>query len=153
MIDSFKALHPYAESQGDFRRFLHDLAARLSVVPVTSFWVGEYGRDDATEAPEFAVADAIVSLHSEQAGERERRVLQVLKLRGSAFMSGQHAYRLSGEGFDVFPRLADAIDLSSYKIFANESPPASPSSTRCSPTATGLVHRRSWRALPVPARR
>jgi len=116
VIDSFKALHPYAENQGDFRRFLHDLAARLSVVPVTSFWVGEYGRDDATEAPEFAVADAIVSLHSERAAERERRVLQVLKLRGSAFMSGQHAYRLSGEGFDVFPRLADAIDLSSYKI-------------------------------------
>ena len=116
VIDSFKALHPYAENQGDFRRFLHDLAARLSVVPVTSFWVGEYGRDDATEAPEFAVADAIVSLHSERAAERERRVLQVLKLRGSAFMSGQHAYRLSGEGFDVFPRLADSIDVSSYKI-------------------------------------
>ena len=48
VIDSFKALHPYAENQGDFRRFLHDLAARLSVLPVTSFWVGEYGRDDAT---------------------------------------------------------------------------------------------------------
>jgi len=116
VIDSFKALHAYAENQGDFRRFLHDLAARLSVMPVTSFWVGEYGRDDATQAAEFAVADAIVSLHTERTAERERRVLQVLKLRGSAFMSGQHAYRLSGGGFEVFPRLADAIDLSSYEI-------------------------------------
>jgi circadian clock protein KaiC len=114
VIDSFKALHPYAESQGDFRRFLHGLAARLSVLPVTSFWVGEYGRDDATSAPEFAVADAIVSLHTERAADRERRVLQVLKLRGSGFMSGQHAYRLSGEGFEVFPRLADPADVSSY---------------------------------------
>jgi circadian clock protein KaiC len=115
VIDSFKALHPYAESQGAFRRFLHDLAARLSVIPVTSFWVGEYGRDDATQAAEFAVADAIVSLHTEWTADRERRVLQVLKLRGSGFMSGQHAYRLSGAGFEVFPRLADAVDVSSYE--------------------------------------
>ena len=115
VVDSFKALHPYAENQGDFRRFLHSLAARLSVLPVTSFWVGEYGRDDATQAPEFAVADAIVSLHTERTADRERRVLQVLKLRGSGFMSGQHAYRLSGEGFEVFPRLADPVDVSSYE--------------------------------------
>ena len=115
VIDSFKALHPYAESQGAFRRFLHGLAARLSVIPVTSFWVGEYGRDDATQAAEFAVADAIVSLHTEWTADRERRVLQVLKLRGSGFMSGQHAYRLSGAGFEVFPRLADPVDVSSYE--------------------------------------
>ena len=116
VIDSFKALHPYADNQGDFRRFLHDLAARLSVLPVTSFWVGEYGRDDATQAPEFAVADAIVSIHTARTAERDRRVLQVLKLRGSGFMSGQHAYRLSSAGFEVFPRLADAVDISSYEI-------------------------------------
>jgi circadian clock protein KaiC len=116
VIDSFKALHPYAENQGDFRRFLHDLAARLSVLPVTSFWVGEYAREDATKAAEFAVADAIVSLHTEWTADRERRVLQVLKLRGSGFKSGQHAYRLSGAGFEVFPRLADPVDPSSYEI-------------------------------------
>jgi circadian clock protein KaiC len=116
VIDSFKALHPYAESQGAFRRFLHDLAARLSVIPVTSLWVGEYGRDDTTQAAEFAVADAVVSLHTERTGQRDRRVLEVLKLRGSGFMSGQHAYRLSGAGFEVFPRLADVADVSCYQI-------------------------------------
>ncbi len=114
VIDSFKALHSYAKDQEDFRRFMHGLAARLSVLPVTSFWVGEYGRDDVTQAAEFAVADAIVSLQTERAADRERRVLQVLKLRGSGFMSGQHAYRLSAEGFEVFPRLADPVDVSSY---------------------------------------
>ena len=31
----------------------------------------------------------------------------MLKLRGSGYASGQHGYRLTGDGLDVFPRLAD----------------------------------------------
>jgi circadian clock protein KaiC len=114
VIDSFKALQVYAPDAEAFRRFLHDLAGRLSAMPVTSFWVGEYDGIDTTEAPEFAVADAIVSLSTDRNAERELRVLQVLKLRGSGFLSGKHAYRLSPQGLDVFPRLADPIELDSY---------------------------------------
>jgi circadian clock protein KaiC len=44
------------------------------------------------------------------------RVLQVLKLRGSAFMSGEHAYRISDDGIEVFPRLADVQDRSDYVV-------------------------------------
>jgi circadian clock protein KaiC len=36
------------------------------------------------------------------------RLLQVRKLRGSDFLSGRHAYRLSNTGLNLFPRLADA---------------------------------------------
>ena len=42
VIDSFKALRDYADGIGDFRRFLHTLGGRLSVLAMTSFWVGEY---------------------------------------------------------------------------------------------------------------
>ena len=42
VIDSFKALQDYAPDAGAFRRFLHELAGRLSALPITSFWVGEY---------------------------------------------------------------------------------------------------------------
>ncbi len=116
VMDSFKAIHPYAEHNGDFRRFLHELAGRLSAVPMTSFWVGEYSLEEVVEAPEFAVADAIVSLTTERTAERELRVAQVLKLRGSGFLSGKHAYRLSNEGLEVFPRLADPVERSSYEL-------------------------------------
>ena len=44
------------------------------------------------------------------------RVLEVLKLRGSDYASGQHGYRLSGDGLDVFPRLADDGDDSAYVL-------------------------------------
>ena len=107
VIDSFKALRAYAADDGSFRRFLHGLAGHLSASQTTSFWVGEYDTAEATEAPEFAVADAIVSLGVEHRADRETRVFQVLKLRGSGFVSGKHAYRVSRDGIDIFPRLAD----------------------------------------------
>jgi circadian clock protein KaiC len=116
VIDSFKALTPYATDQGGFRRFLHSLAGRLSAFPVTSLWIGEYDGAELSTAPEFAVADAIVRLSSDRVGQRELRVLQVLKLRGSGFLSGRHAYRLSEAGMDVFPRLADPIDAAAYPM-------------------------------------
>jgi circadian clock protein KaiC len=116
VIDSFKALSFYAADQGEFRRFLHSLSGRLSAFPVTSLWLGEYDRAELTTAPEFAVADAIVSLSSDQASQRELRVLQVLKLRGSGFLSGKHAYQLSAAGIEVFPRLADPVDPAAYPL-------------------------------------
>jgi circadian clock protein KaiC len=114
VIDSFKALAVYADDAEAFRRFLHDLAGRLSALPLTSFWVGEYDGADASDAPEFAVADAILSLSTDRTAEREMRVLQVLKLRGSSFLTGKHAYRLSTRGLEIFPRLADPIDRGDY---------------------------------------
>lgn len=116
VIDSFKALHAFAREPSDFRWFLHDFAARLAASGASSFWVGEYGPDDIAREPEFAVADAIIQLSSVLSRERETRVLQVLKLRGSGFLSGQHAYRLSERGLDVFPRLADISDATDYPL-------------------------------------
>jgi circadian clock protein KaiC len=116
IIDSFKALHPYAHQDQDFRRFLHDLAGRLSAFPATSFWTGEYDYDEIARSAEFAVADAILGLSMERTGHREMRVLQVLKLRGSSYLSGKHAYRLSDHGVEVFPRLADPADQGTYEL-------------------------------------
>ena len=116
VIDSFKALRSFASDEADFRRFLHDLAGRLTAVAASSFWIGEYDRNQAADAPEFAVADAIIALHANRTAERELRVLQVLKLRGSGFRTGEHAYRIDADGFDVFPRLADEYDTTSYTL-------------------------------------
>jgi circadian clock protein KaiC len=115
VIDSFKALSAYADP-AEFRRFLHDFGGRLSAFPASSFWIGEYGEDEIALAPEFAVADAIVSLSTTRASERETRSLRVLKLRGSEFAPGQHAYRLADDGIHVFPRLADPIDITTYPL-------------------------------------
>jgi circadian clock protein KaiC len=107
VIDSFKALQAFAANYGEFRKFLHELAGRLGAFPVASLWVGEYEDTELASMAEFAVADAIINLTSERVGQREARFLQVMKLRGSGFHSGQHAYRLTAGGLHLFPRLAD----------------------------------------------
>jgi circadian clock protein KaiC len=116
VIDSFKPFAALADSPSEYRRFLHELAARLSIRPVTSLWLGEYAVNDMASAPEFAIADAVIWLTSGRFEQRELRLLQVLKLRGSGFLSGRHAYRLSAEGMRVFPRLADPTAQAEYKF-------------------------------------
>jgi circadian clock protein KaiC len=115
-IDSFKALAAFADDARGFRRFLHDLAALLTAFPATCFWIGEYSDEETRTAPEFAVADGIISLGTERVNERTLRLIQVIKLRGSEFRSGRHAYRLSEDGITVFPRLSDPISEDDYRL-------------------------------------
>jgi circadian clock protein KaiC len=116
VIDSFRALHAFAKDDAAYRLFLDALTRQLTASATTALWIDEYPRMSAQEAPEYAVADAIIALDIKQLNEREQRTLQVMKLRGSGFQSGQHLYRLSSKGFSVFPRLADAQDSSSYTL-------------------------------------
>ncbi len=116
VIDSFKALRTYSSDRVDYRRFVIDLTGRLSALAIDTFWIGEYERHELGDAPEFAVADAIVLLESRREGARTMRTLEVLKLRGSDFLSGSHAYRLSSSGVRVFPRLADPAEDEGYEL-------------------------------------
>ena len=116
VIDSFKALQAFADGYGEFRRFLHELTGRLGAFPAASLWVGEYEDAEIASMAEFAVADAIVSLTSERVGQREARFLQVKKLRGSGYRSGQHAYRVTADGLRLFPRLADVPAGQRYSL-------------------------------------
>jgi circadian clock protein KaiC len=115
VIDSFKALKAFADGEAAFRRFLHELAGRMTAVAVSSIWVGEYAAEDAMVSPEFAVADAVIDLKTKRTGERSMRYLSVLKLRGSSFASGEHSYRLTSDGLMVYPRLADIHDATNYE--------------------------------------
>jgi circadian clock protein KaiC len=116
VIDSFKAIHDFEGMNGDLRALLHNLASTLSAFPVTTLLLGEYGTEDIARLPEFAIADAIVSLGVERTSQREKRVIQIAKLRGSDFKTGRHAYRIGSSGLEVFPRLADPIDIHAYAL-------------------------------------
>lgn len=116
VIDSFKALSDYAADGRHQREFLHEMAGILSALPTTTFWVGEYAPEEMTTRPAFAIADGIISLTTRREAERAIRHLEVLKLRGTGFMSGEHAYRIARDGLHVFPRLAERVLPSPYEL-------------------------------------
>ena len=105
VIDSFKAIHDLAESTPEMRRIISELAGVVSAYDMTVFLLGEYTQDNIEEYPEFAVADSIVQLERNALGARDERYFRVLKLRGSGYREGQHAFRITDTGLKIFPRL------------------------------------------------
>jgi circadian clock protein KaiC len=118
VIDSFKALHDFADSRQQFRTHLSALSSLLTALSVTSFLVGEYDPEEISSLPEFAIVDAIIELVLKRVGVSDVRYLRVSKLRGSSFRSGEHAFRLSEHGLDLFPRLRTPASPPSYVLAA-----------------------------------
>ena len=105
VIDSFRALHDLEMPRDDMRRFISEFAGILSAYEVTAFLLGEYTVADIERFPEFAVADAIVELARQLLSTRDERYFRVTKLRGSAYREGQHAFRITNAGLEIYPRL------------------------------------------------
>jgi len=105
IIDSFRAIHDLAMATDDMRAFMSRFAGLLSAYDVTAFLLGEYTRADVGHLPEFAVADSIVELARQPLTARDERFFRVLKLRGSAYREGQHAFRITSDGLALYPRL------------------------------------------------
>ena len=105
VIDSFKAVHDLAPTVAERRRMVYEMTALLTAYGTTAFLLGEYTEEDILDYPEFAVADGIVELSRRRLGNRDERFLRVYKLRGSRYLEGAHAFRITDAGLDVYPRL------------------------------------------------
>jgi circadian clock protein KaiC len=105
VIDSFKAVHDLISSEGDRRRLVYELTALLTAYGTTAFLLGEYTEDDILRYPEFAIADGIVEMSRRRLGNRDERYFRVYKLRGSKYLEGAHAFRITDAGLDMYPRL------------------------------------------------
>lgn len=115
VIDSFKVIHDLAKSPEEVRLMLHEAAGLLTAYNVTVLLVGEYRHDDIARYPEFAVADGIIELARNALGSRDERYLRVFKLRGSSYREGSHAFEISSDGLQVYPRLVSPVEAASYQ--------------------------------------
>jgi circadian clock protein KaiC len=59
----------------------------------------------ASVSPEHTMVDGIVELVTERFRMRDLRYIAVTKMRGTAFLEGQHGYRIADDGLAVFPRI------------------------------------------------
>ena len=116
VVDSFKAIHDVAQSLASLRRALYRFAATLATLPCTTLLVGEYAYDELAEAPEVTIADGIIELFNRPIGLRDYRGLRVRKLRGSGYLSGEHAFRITSDGLVVFPRFITPPAPETYMV-------------------------------------
>jgi circadian clock protein KaiC len=118
-IDSFKAVYELVGNRQDERRFGYDLAVSLATWTCTSFLVGEYTPTEIDNEPIFAVADGIFYLNNPKQGMQNVRRLNILKMRGMSYFTGDHPFTISSEGMKVYPRIRTPEEFTEYDMMSD----------------------------------
>lgn len=105
-LDSITAVLQQYDAASIVRREIFRLVARLKQLEVTSIMtterVEEYGPIARFGVEEF-VSDNVVILRNVLEGERRRRTVEVLKLRGTTHMKGEYPFTITNDGINIFP--------------------------------------------------
>jgi circadian clock protein KaiC len=103
VLDGLSAVEDKARSAFTMKRFTHELQTLASATDCTMFLL-----TTSSSAPSPTVqtmVDGVIELGQRIFGLRAERRLRVHKIRGSAYLEGEHAYRITLDGVTVFPRI------------------------------------------------
>ena len=105
-IDSVTAIFQQYDAASVVRREIFRLVARLKLLNVTSILTTErteeYGAIARFGVEEF-VSDNVIIVRNVLEGERRRRTLEILKLRGTTHMKGEYPFTITEDGINIFP--------------------------------------------------
>lgn len=105
-IDSVTAVFQQYDAASVVRREIFRLVARLKQVGATTIMtterVEEYGQVARFGVEEF-VSDNVVIVRNVLEGERRRRTIEILKLRGTTHMKGEYPFTITNHGINIFP--------------------------------------------------
>jgi circadian clock protein KaiC len=105
-IDSITAVFQQYEAASVVRREIFRLVARLKQIGVTTVITTErteeYGAIASFGVEEF-VADNVAIVRNVLEGERRRRTMEILKLRGTTHMKGEYPFTITNDGVNIFP--------------------------------------------------
>ncbi|HJU06133.1 MAG TPA: ATPase domain-containing protein [Nitrospiraceae bacterium] len=109
IVDSFRAVVRATASgkasELELQDFVQRLALHLTAWEATTFLVGEFQDNEKEANPVFTLADSMLWLYQSVERNSVVRKLQVMKMRGQAPIPGQHTFRITSAGLQVFPRL------------------------------------------------
>ena len=103
ILDGFATAQRVSPDEQDFNEFVHELQAVAIATGCTMFLLSS--NDGIKESPEYTIVDGIVELSDQLIGWSSESTLQVVKLRGSKYLRGRHAFRITGDGLVVYPRI------------------------------------------------
>ena len=105
-IDSITAVFQQYDAVSVVRREIFRLVARLKQLGVTTIMtterIEEYGPVARFGVEEF-VSDNVVIVRNVLEGERRRRTMEILKLRGTTHMKGEYPFTMTNDGINIFP--------------------------------------------------
>ncbi|MBR8828801.1 MAG: circadian clock protein KaiC [Gomphosphaeria aponina SAG 52.96 = DSM 107014] len=105
-VDSVTAVFQQYDAASVVRREIFRLVARLKQLGVTSIMtterIEEYGPVARFGVEEF-VSDNVVIVRNALEGERRRRTVEILKLRGTTHMKGEYPFTITNDGINIFP--------------------------------------------------
>ncbi len=113
VLDGFRGVRGVDVDPQAARKFLYDVGTTLSILGATTIITSEADPRDPAFFPEATTADVIIGLHFDLLGIRQRRRVEVIKMRGSAPLPGLHGLAISDEGVVVYPRLESRVTLAS----------------------------------------
>jgi circadian clock protein KaiC len=102
VIDGLVAAEHSAPSELEFKKFIHGLQTLAVVTECTMFLLTSGGENSVS--PEQTMVDGMIELSDAQYGWQSVRDLLVRKFRGGSYLRGRHAFRISENGIEVFPR-------------------------------------------------
>jgi circadian clock protein KaiC len=106
VLDGVAAVGESAESDREFKKFVHELQVHAGLMPCTFFLLSSaLSGGPGNVQPVHTMVDGLLRLSDRVFGVRAQRELHVAKLRGSAYLRGVHTFDISDEGIQVHPRL------------------------------------------------
>ncbi len=104
-LDGFRGVRGAEAAPQQARQFLYDIGATLSLHGATALITSEANPRDPAFYPETTTADVIIGLYYSLIGMRERRSIEITKMRGMSPMLGIHGFVLDQTGLTVYPRV------------------------------------------------
>lgn len=113
VLDGMGAVEEQSEARFEVKRFTHELQTLASATDCTMLLLTT--SVDAMSAPELTMVDGVIELRQRPNGSRTERRLVVHKFRGTGFLEGEHAFRITGDGFKVFPRTEALLAMPTHR--------------------------------------
>jgi circadian clock protein KaiC len=109
IIDGLIAAQRVASTEQAFNEFVHELQGIALSTDCTVFLIASADRQNRS-SPEHTMVDGILELANQAFGWASERTLQVTKIRGSNYLRGKHAYKITDDGVVVYPRIEALLE-------------------------------------------
>ncbi len=123
VVDGLLAAEAHAGTALELKKFIHALQMLSAAGDCTMFLLTS--AQDATVSPEHTMVDGMIEIGTTSYGWRSERDLLVRKFRGSDYLQGRHAMRITGDGIVVWPRVEALFHSPARRPHDSMAPPLS----------------------------